>query len=123
MPSGREGSIIFAEILLVLGFAPDASQFSRLLSIYGGKPIEGRFLPTKGVILSVQDRDGSDSLYSIEFNSDSDRRRFLDEARRHLHLKAILELEGEGLPFYVLCKVEKYGGSAFYDPSLDFNDP
>ncbi|MEM0017182.1 MAG: hypothetical protein QXR35_02815 [Candidatus Korarchaeum sp.] len=114
--------IIFAETLLVLGFAPDASQLVRLLSLHGGRSLEEHILPARGVVLNLQNCDGGDSLYSIEFSSDSDMRSFLEEAERYLHLKAVLELESGELPFYVFCRVRKYEGSASYDPSLDLED-
>ncbi|MCS7102326.1 MAG: hypothetical protein NZ992_00395 [Candidatus Korarchaeum sp.] len=103
---------------MVLGFAPDTSQLVRLVSLHGGRLLEDR-LPARGVILNLQSYNGSDSLYSIEFNSDSNMRSFLEEARKYFHLKAVLELGGEELPFYVLCRAKKYKGSAFYDPSTD----
>lgn len=105
---------------MVLGFAPDMSRLSEFLSLSRGKLLREGDFPTKGVILSVQNSDGEDTLYSIEFSFDSDARSFLEEVENYLHLKAVLKVESGELPFYVFCKAKRYEGSALYDPSIEF---
>lgn len=119
-PGGRGGSVIFAEILLVLGFSLDASALRRLLQTYGGEPLEDLDSPD-GVILGVQDWNGSYSLYRMRLSTDEELRSFLEDADRSLHVKAVLELK-DRLPFQIFCRVRRYEGSARFGSSLEGED-